>query len=95
MNFEGNLKKLEELVAGMESGDMKLDDMIKSFEEGRRLVDACRKDLESIRQRIEKVTRTGEVEEMNAQLSDLIAKHNLKGLELRRIKNTANIQKKD
>ena len=66
MNFEDNLKKLEQLVAKMESGDMKLDDMIKAFEEGRKLVDACQKDLESIRQRIEKVTKSGAVEEMKA-----------------------------
>ena len=39
MNFEDNLKKLEQLVAKMESGDMKLDDMIKAFEEGRKLVE--------------------------------------------------------
>ena len=62
MNFEDNLKKLEQLVAKMESGDMKLDDMIKAFEEGRKLVDTCQKDLESIRQRIEKVTKGGGVE---------------------------------
>ena len=66
MNFENNLKKLEELVARMESGDIKLDDMIKAFEEGRKLVDTCQKDLESIRQRIEKVTKGGAVEEMQA-----------------------------
>jgi len=66
MNFEDNLKKLEQLVAKMESGDMKLDDMIKAFEEGRKLVDTCQKDLESIRQRIEKVTKGGAVEEMKA-----------------------------
>ena len=66
MNFENNLKKLEELVARMESGDMMLDDMIKAFEEGRKLVDTCQKDLESIRQRIEKVTKGGAVEEMQA-----------------------------
>ena len=66
MNFENNLKKLEELVARMESGDMKLDDMIKAFEEGRKLGDTCQKDLESIRQRIEKVTKGGAVEEMQA-----------------------------
>ncbi|MBO4709875.1 MAG: exodeoxyribonuclease VII small subunit [Kiritimatiellae bacterium] len=66
MNFEDNLKKLEQLVAKMESGDMKLDDMIKAFEEGRKLVDTCQKDLESIRQRIEKVTKLGAVEEMKA-----------------------------
>lgn len=66
MNFEDNLKKLEQLVAKMESDDMKLDDMTKAFEEGRKLVDTCQKDLESIRQRIEKVTKSGAVEEMKA-----------------------------
>ena len=59
MKFEDNLKTLEGLVARMESGEMSLDDMIKAFEEGRKLVTECQKDLESIRQRIEKVTRDG------------------------------------
>ena len=61
MTFEDNLKKLEGLVAKMESGELNLDDMIKSFEEGRALVATCQKDLESIKQRIEKVTKAGEV----------------------------------
>lgn len=59
MNFEDNLKQLEMLVGRMESGEMKLDEMIKAFEDGRKLVDACQKELESIRQRIEKVTKSG------------------------------------
>ena len=62
MKFEENLKQLEGLVAKMESGELKLDDMIKSFEEGRKLVAECQRDLESIRQRIEKVTKSGMVE---------------------------------
>lgn len=62
MKFEDNLKKLEELVAKMESGGLDLDAMIKSFEEGRQLVDVCQKELESIRLRIEKVTKSGKVE---------------------------------
>ena len=66
MNFENNLKKLEELVARMESGDMKLDDMIKAFEEGRKLVFTCQRDLEAIRPRMETVTKGGAVEEMQA-----------------------------
>ena len=65
MKFEDNLKKLEALVSQMEAGDMNLDDMIKAFEDGRKLVDVCQKDLESIRQRIEKVTKDGAVEEMS------------------------------
>ena len=66
MKFEESLKALEGLVRRMQSGEMPLDDMIKAFEEGRKLVDTCQKDLESIRQRIEKVTKSGAVEEMKA-----------------------------
>ena len=62
MKFEDNLKRLEELVGQMESGALKLDDMIKAFEEGRKLVTECQKDLDSIRQKIEKVTKSGSVE---------------------------------
>lgn len=62
MKFEDNLVKLEGLVARMESGEMNLDEMIKAFEEGRKLVTECQKDLDSIRQRIEKVTKDGSVE---------------------------------
>lgn len=64
MKFEDNLKKLETLVAQMESGEMKLDEMIKAFEDGRKLVAECQQDLESIRQRIEKVTAAGTVEKL-------------------------------
>ena len=62
MKFEDNLKKLEGLVGKMESGEMNLDEMIKAFEDGRKLVAECQKDLDSIRQRIEKVTSAGAVE---------------------------------
>lgn len=64
MSFEENLRQLEDLVGRMESGEMKLDDLIKSFERGRALVATCQKDLASIQQRIEKVTKAGKVEEM-------------------------------
>ena len=65
MTFEDNLKKLEGLVGKMESGEMNLDEMIKAFEEGRKLVTECQKDLDSIRQRIEKVTKDGTTEPLN------------------------------
>lgn len=62
MKFEDNLKKLEELVTKMESGGLDLDTMIGSFEEGRKLVDVCQQELEAIKLRIEKVTKSGAVE---------------------------------
>ena len=66
MKFEDNLKALEGLVAKMESGELGLDDMIAAFERGRKLAEECQKELDAIRLRIEKVTKTGEVEELNA-----------------------------
>jgi exodeoxyribonuclease VII small subunit len=66
MKFEDNLKKLESLVSKMVAGELGLDEMIVAFEEGRKLADECQKSLESIRLRIEKVTRTGAVEPMEA-----------------------------
>ena len=66
MKFEDNLRQLEALVARMESGELRLDDMIKAFEEGRRLVKACQEELASVRQRIEKVTQSGEAEPLEA-----------------------------
>lgn len=62
MKFEDNLRKLEALVAKMESGELNLDEMLKAFEEGRALVKTCQGDLESIRLKIEKVTKDGSVE---------------------------------
>lgn len=53
--FEESLARLEKLVSEMEHGNLSLDDMMKHFEEGRKLVGTCTKELESIRQRIEKV----------------------------------------
>jgi len=65
VKFEENLRRLETIVGQMENGRMNMDDMIASFEEGRKLVAECQKDLESIRLRIEKVTKTGAVEPLS------------------------------
>lgn len=65
MKFEENLKKLETLVTKMEGGELNLDEMIKAFEEGRALVKTCQDDLEAIRLKIEKVTKSGSVEPLN------------------------------
>lgn len=64
MNFEGNLKRLETLVAKMESSSLNLDEMIKAFEEGRKLVKECQDGLKAVQLKIEKVTKSGEVEEL-------------------------------
>ena len=61
LKFEDAMAQLEELVARMESGDLDLDAMMRDFDKGKKLVAQCTKELESIRQRIEKVTAGGVV----------------------------------
>ena len=55
LTFEGALQKLEKLVDEMEGGTLPLGEMMKRFEEGRKLSAFCTTELESIRQRVEKV----------------------------------------
>ena len=55
LTFEGALQKLEKQVDEMEGGTLPLGEMMKRFEEGRKLSAFCTTELESIRQRVEKV----------------------------------------
>ena len=55
LTFEGALQKLEKLVDEMEGGTLPLGEMMKRFEEVRKLSAFCTTELESIRQRVEKV----------------------------------------
>jgi exodeoxyribonuclease VII small subunit len=59
MKFEQALKKLEEIVAGLENGDLNLDVSLKKYEEGVKLIRLCSKKLEEARRKVEILTRTG------------------------------------
>jgi len=54
-SFETALKRLEEIVEQMESGETDLDTMIASFEEGQRLVKFCTAKLNEVEKKIEKI----------------------------------------
>ena len=71
MKFEENLAKLEKIVTDMESGKLSLDDMMKNFEEGKQLVAACTQELESVRQKIEKVV-SGATEPPQVEPMDIV-----------------------
>ena len=59
LGFEAALKRLEEIVASMESGEVDLDTMIALFEEGQRLVKQCNSTLNDVEKRIEKIMDDG------------------------------------
>ncbi|HEY6447009.1 MAG TPA: exodeoxyribonuclease VII small subunit [Acidobacteriaceae bacterium] len=52
-NFEESLKKLEEIVAQLERGDLPLEDSVRLFEDGTRLSSDCRKQLEEAEGKVE------------------------------------------
>ncbi len=62
VSFEKSLARLEEIVAGMESGELSLDDMITRFEEGQKLIKLCSGKLDEVERKIEQLlTKEGPV----------------------------------
>ena len=57
IGFEEALKKLEDIVSGLESGDVKLEEAIKKYEEGLKLSALCTKKLDEIQNRIDVLTK--------------------------------------
>ena len=55
MTFEAALKRLEDLVAELESGRLSLEDSLSRFEEGMRLSKLCQQKLKGVELRIEKL----------------------------------------
>ena len=53
VSFEASLKKLEELVSTMETGDISLEESLKSFEEGIKLTRRAQKALIDAEQKVQ------------------------------------------
>ena len=60
IDFEQQLKNLEELVATLESGDLSLEDSMKSFEQGIKVARECQTALKQAEQKVELLTRQGD-----------------------------------
>lgn len=56
LNFEEALRRLEEIVRKLESGDVPLDQSIALYEQGEKLRGLCQKRLEDAQAKIEKIT---------------------------------------
>ena len=59
MSFEEAMAKLESLVRSMENGNTRLEDVIASFEEAKRLSAYCQRKLETLKRKIEILTKDG------------------------------------
>lgn len=58
IKFEEALKKLEEIVNHLESGDVPLDKALARYEEGVKLVRLCQKRLEQAKKKVEILVKT-------------------------------------
>lgn len=59
-SFEKSLERLEEIVAGMESGELDLDTMIRQFEEGQKLIALCQARLVEVERRVEALVKAAD-----------------------------------
>ena len=55
MTFEQSVQRLEEIVRGMERGDVSLNECLKLFQEGTQLVADCNKLLDDAQLKIAKI----------------------------------------
>lgn len=57
MSFEQSLKRLEEIVAALEKGDVSLNDSMTMFEEGTTLIKKCSGMLDEAEQKVVKLKK--------------------------------------
>ena len=58
--FEEAMARLEEIVQGLESGDLSLEDSLAIFEEGMKLIKFCSKKLEEAEQKVTMLVKDSE-----------------------------------
>ena len=56
IDFEENLKTLEDIAEKMESGGLSLDDSLKNYEKAMKIIKECETYIKDAKLRIEKVT---------------------------------------
>lgn len=54
--FEEKMARLEEIVSLLEQGEASLSDSLSLFAEGSKLLTSCRKELDTARQKVVKLT---------------------------------------
>lgn len=68
VNFEENIKKLEEIVRELESGNVPLDDALNKFNEAYKLSQECDNKLKEVSDSLNKVlNKDGNLEEFKIE----------------------------
>ena len=69
LTFEERLQRLQEIVAGLESGTLPLEDSVNLYKEGLALSKACREQLEKARNDVRLLT-DGEFKPFDPEQAD-------------------------
>ena len=67
MNFESNMKELENIVEQMSQNTLSLEESIKLFEKGMSLSKHCSKELTQARQKIQKIINSNTEEDVKLE----------------------------
>ena len=70
INFEKNLRELEQLVEKMEQGDLSLEESVKCFERGIALSRACQQALTEAEQKVQLLQKNTADEPGDGELTD-------------------------
>ena len=71
VNFEKAMSQLEELVEGMEQGELPLEDALKHFEKGISLASDCQQALSQAEQKVTQlIEKNGELLEKPFEIDD-------------------------
>jgi exodeoxyribonuclease VII small subunit len=60
IKFEEAMKRLEDIVKSLESGDLPLEDSLSIFEEGMKLAGLCSQRLEEAEQKVTMLVKTSD-----------------------------------
>lgn len=69
MSFEESCARLEEIVERLEDEKLSLEESVKLYEEGMKLIVKCNKELSDAERKIKILTRGGEGEIVEAEIS--------------------------
>lgn len=68
VKFEDKVKKLEEIISALESGDVSLDESINKYTEAMKLVKECDEELKTVEDKINKiVSENGKLEDFEVE----------------------------
>jgi exodeoxyribonuclease VII small subunit len=71
LKFEEALKKLEQIVAELEKGQLSLDESLKKYEEGKKLSSICARKLEEAEHKVEIVVKSEDGERKKAPFNTI------------------------